>query len=58
MRARIRQKLDKYGDCVWVVETKNTWLPWWITRNWSSTKSRAEIMAKVLASPEILEVTK
>lgn len=58
MRARIRQEFDRYGDCVWIVETKSTWLPWWRKRNWSTIKARAETMAKILVNPEIKEFTK
>ena len=58
MKSRIRQSVDRYGDPVWLVETKSKWLPWWRNRNWSTIKTKAENMAKILVNPEIIEFTK
>ena len=58
MKVRIRQALDRYGDPLWIVETKSTWLPWWRNRSWSTIKTKAETMAKILVNPEIMEFTK
>ncbi len=58
MRARIRQSIDWVGNPMWIVETKSWWLPWWRKRDWSTIKSKAEMIAKILSKPEIEEVTK
>jgi hypothetical protein len=55
-KVRVVEALDGYGDRVWNVEVKTTYLPWWRLRGYFWNRAKAMENARILSNPTIHEV--